>query len=79
MALAKELRKLCQEPLDGIKVTLNEEDITDVTAEITGPGTPPFPASLCASKGKQRGSSSSTSRSSSEQTASSQRVAVCAE
>ena len=77
MALAKELRKLCQEPLDGIKVTLNEEDITDVTAEITGPGTPPFPASLCASKGKQRGSSSGSS--SSEQTASSQSVAVCAE
>lgn len=42
MALAKEMRKLCQEPLDGIKVTLNEEDITDVCAEITGPEQTPF-------------------------------------
>ena len=38
MSVAKELRKLSQEPLDGIKVVLNEDDVTDVTAEITGPG-----------------------------------------
>ena len=38
MSVAKELRKLSQEPLDGIKVLLNEEDVTDVTAEIRGPG-----------------------------------------
>ena len=38
MSVAKELRKLSQEPLDGIKVIVNEEDITDVTAEIMGPG-----------------------------------------
>jgi hypothetical protein len=40
MSVAKELRKLAAEPLDGIKVVLNEEDVTDVTAEITGPGAP---------------------------------------
>ena len=38
MSLAKEIRKLANEPLDGIKVQLNEEDVTDVVAEITGPG-----------------------------------------
>jgi ubiquitin-conjugating enzyme E2 S len=38
MSVAKELRKLSQEPLDGIKVMLNEEDVTDVAAEIRGPG-----------------------------------------
>jgi hypothetical protein len=40
MNLAKELRKLSNEPLDGIKVALNEEDVTDVTADIAGPGSP---------------------------------------
>ena len=39
MALAKELRKLEQQPPDGIKVALNEAEITDVVAEISGPGT----------------------------------------
>ena len=38
MSVAKELRKLMGEPLDGIKVQINEEDVTDVTAEIMGPG-----------------------------------------
>jgi len=42
MNLAKELRKLSNEPLDGIKVALNEEDVTDVTADIAGPETTPF-------------------------------------
>ena len=36
--LVAKLRKLSQEPLDGIKVIMNEEDITDVCAEIQGPG-----------------------------------------
>ena len=40
MSVAKELRKLSQEPLDGIKVVMNEEDVTDITADITGPGVP---------------------------------------
>lgn len=40
MGVAKELRKLCNEPLDGIKVVLNEEEVTDITAEIAGPGAP---------------------------------------
>ena len=38
MSLAKEMKKLCQEPLDGIKVLMNDEDVTDVNAEISGPG-----------------------------------------
>ena len=38
MALAKEIRKLSQEPLDGIKVALNEDDVADINAEISGPG-----------------------------------------
>jgi len=42
MAIGKELRKLSQEPLDGIKVLMNEEDITDVQAEIKGPDQTPF-------------------------------------
>jgi len=42
MIVAKELRKLSQEPLDGIKVQLNEEDVTDITAEIRGPDCTPF-------------------------------------
>jgi len=42
MSVAKELRKLMGEPLDGIKVQINEEDVTDVTAEIMGPEQTPF-------------------------------------
>jgi len=42
MALAKEIRKLSQEPLDGIKVTLNEDDVADICAEIGGPEQTPF-------------------------------------
>jgi ubiquitin-conjugating enzyme E2 S len=42
MRVAKEMRKLSSEPLDGIKVALNEEDVTDITAEITGPEQTPF-------------------------------------
>ena len=38
MAVAKELRKLTNEPLEGIKVLLNEEDITNIVADIAGPG-----------------------------------------
>jgi hypothetical protein len=38
MAVAKELRQLSSEPLEGIKVQLNEEDVTDVVADIAGPG-----------------------------------------
>ena len=38
MGVAKELRKLSDEPLDGIKILMNEEDITDVCADIKGPG-----------------------------------------
>jgi len=42
MSIAKELRKLTTEPLDGIKVQLNEEDVADIAAEITGPDQTPF-------------------------------------
>eukprot|EP00967_Tisochrysis_lutea_P057513 scaffold72933_cov35-Tisochrysis_lutea.AAC.2 len=38
MAVAKELRKLSSEPPPGIKVLLNEEDVTDICADISGPG-----------------------------------------
>lgn len=40
--VAKELRKLVEEPLDGIQVVLNEEDVSDVNAEIAGPEKTPF-------------------------------------
>ena len=38
MAVAKELRKLTADPPEGIKVLLNEDDVTDITADISGPG-----------------------------------------
>ena len=38
LTVAKELRKLTTQPLDGIKVLLNEDDVTDVSAELKGPG-----------------------------------------
>ena len=38
MKVAKELRGLSSEPLDGIKVALNEDDVTDICADIRGPG-----------------------------------------
>jgi hypothetical protein len=38
MAVARELRQLASEPLEGIKVQFNEEDVTDVVADIAGPG-----------------------------------------
>ena len=38
LKLAKELRKLSEEPLDGIKIFLNEDEVTDSTAELRGPG-----------------------------------------
>ena len=53
MAVAKELRKLSQEPLDGIKVVLNEEDVSDVSAEIRGPGA----GARCAALARCRSSS----------------------
>jgi len=46
MSVAKELRKLSQEPLDGIKIVMNEEDVTDITADITGPDQTPFEAGV---------------------------------
>ena len=40
-AIARELRKLVQKPLDGITVVVNETNLTDIQAEIQGPvGTP---------------------------------------
>jgi len=42
MAVMKEMRKLCNEAPDGIKVMINEDDVTDVSAEITGPDQTPF-------------------------------------
>jgi len=40
-SIAKELRKLVNKPPEGISVIVNEEDMTDVQAQISGPqGTP---------------------------------------
>lgn len=36
--LTKELHELVTEPPEGIKVQINEEDITDIQAYIDGPG-----------------------------------------
>ena len=36
--VARELNSLAGSPPDGIKVHVNEEDITDIQATITGPG-----------------------------------------
>lgn len=36
--VAKELEDLVNSPPEGIKVTLNEQDITDIQAYIEGPG-----------------------------------------
>lgn len=39
--IARELRKMVQRPLEGIRIRINEEDITDIQADISGPeGTP---------------------------------------
>ena len=40
IGVAKELRKLSTEPLEGIKVQINEDEVTDIVADITGPGAP---------------------------------------
>ena len=37
-AVAKELHELQSEPPEGIKVLLNEADLTDIQASIEGPG-----------------------------------------
>lgn len=46
--LTKELHELVTEPPEGIKVQINEEDITDIQAYIDGPGlfSIPFLSSL---------------------------------
>lgn len=40
--IARELRKLAISPLDGINVIVNEEDLTDIQAEIAGPAETPY-------------------------------------
>jgi ubiquitin-conjugating enzyme E2 S len=35
--VSKELVKLTKEPLDGIKVFTNDEDVSDIQASIEGP------------------------------------------
>lgn len=42
MVIAKEMRKLSTAPPEGIKVLMNEEDITDINADIQGPDATPF-------------------------------------
>lgn len=36
--VAKEIADLCNDPPEGIKIFPNEEDITDIQAQIEGPG-----------------------------------------
>jgi len=36
--VAGQLRKLSESPIDGVKIILNESDITDIQAVIEGPG-----------------------------------------
>lgn len=36
--VTKELNKLVTEPLEGIKVLINDEDVTNIEAVIEGPG-----------------------------------------
>ncbi len=46
--IARELRKLVVEPSDGISVTINEHNLTDIKAVIDGPvGTPYEGGSFC--------------------------------
>lgn len=40
--LTRELLDLQEKPCDGIRVTLNEQDVTDVQAELDGPAGTPF-------------------------------------
>lgn len=37
--VAKEMNELSSEPPEGIRVIINEEDVTDIQAVIEGPGT----------------------------------------
>lgn len=37
--LAKELKNLNKNPLDGIDVIINDEDLSTIVADIDGPGT----------------------------------------
>ena len=36
--MAKEIADLCNDPPEGIKIFPNDEDITDIQAQIEGPG-----------------------------------------
>ena len=36
--VARELAELCNDPPEGIKVFMNDDDITDIQAQIEGPG-----------------------------------------
>jgi ubiquitin-conjugating enzyme E2 S len=38
-AIMLEIRDLTKTPIDGVRVVLNEECVTDVQADIDGPGT----------------------------------------
>jgi len=45
-AVSRQLRKLIQEPLEGIHVVVNEEDISDIQADIQGPEDTPYVGGL---------------------------------
>ena len=42
LKLAKELRSLSQSPPDGVKIVMNEDEVTDIAADITGPSCTAF-------------------------------------
>ena len=46
-----EMKELQKSPIDGVRVIMNEECVTDIQADISGPGapcaSPPRPPSLC--------------------------------
>jgi len=44
--LMKEIRVMCKSPPDGIRVNFNEEDMTNIVAEIEGPVGTPFEGGL---------------------------------
>ena len=48
--VTKEVMELAESPPEGIKVFINEEDITDIQATITGPGKVITPRACARSK-----------------------------
>ena len=54
LKLAKELRSLSQSPPDGVKIVMNEDEVTDIAADITGPSCTAFDGGCAALRSKMR-------------------------